>query len=240
MQKVKSAWFTFMAFLARHRAVAVSIVGILAPAFLALFLEAWTNPTSGELLKLWLGLYVPTQLLLVLASLAPIRYAHVALLESMLPSIHAVLKLKETDRVTIHHLRSIKQQTYEQLTNYHPTNIGRGRVFHFTHGIVGKSFMTRREQAYSIPQGKDFVQAMKDDWAFTDDELGRLTKDRQSLFAFPIGYERQHAKAVLFMDSKDPNTFTSGNMQTIAKNIEELFLSQINQLIPSASAKVSL
>ncbi len=229
-QKIANAWFAFLAFLARNRILVVSTFGVLAPAFLAQYLRAITDPTLSTWPKFWLSLYIPAQLLLILASIAPTRYATLALLESILPSVHAVLGLKNTDRVTIHHIRNKKDQTYEQLTNYHPTKIGRGRVFHFTHGIVGKCLTTRSPQAYSVQTGTDFVTAMKRDWSFTEDELGRLTQDRRSFFAFPIGYNGQYAKAILYMDSCDPNTFTIANKETIAKKIEELFLPQLNQL----------
>jgi hypothetical protein len=231
MQRIVSAWFSFLAFLARNRTVVVSTVGVFAPAFLALSLRALTDPSAASLLNLWVALYIPAQLLLVLASVAPARYARVQLLESMLPAIHTVFNLKPTDRVTIHHLRNRNDQTYEQLTNYHTSRIGRGRIFRFHHGIVGQCLTNRTPLVYSVPEGKSFLDAMKEDWSFTENELSRLTQDRNSFFAFPIGYEEEYAKAVLYMDSADRATFTNDKKQEFAQKVEGLFLPLLNQLI---------
>lgn len=235
-ETIVNGWLLFQAFLARNRTLIISTFGVLAPAFLALSLRLLLEPTLQKWLWLSLPIYVLSQVVLILASIAPPRYAKINLLEAMLPSIYHVLQLNDADknhpdRITIHYIRDKKRRTYEQLTNYCSTGLGRGRVFSFTHGIAGQCFPTRTSHSYTIPANMDFDTAMKRDWAFTQEEIVRLTKDRRSFFGFPIGADGEFAKAILYMDSANSGTFTEQNEEDIAEKIKDLFLATLERII---------
>lgn len=231
-QRLLQMWLDTQAVLAEKRTLIICTFGVVAPAFLALSLRAVIEPNVRTWLWVWSPLYLIAQTVLILTGIAPPRYAKITLLETILPSIHRVLQLGENDRITIHHLRDKKYRTYEQLTNYHPTRVGRGRVFSFTHGIVGQCFATPgRAHSYAIPSGVAFVTAMQNDWSFTQDEISHLSQDRQSFFGFPIGTDGEYAKAVLYMDSPDPNTFNQQREAAITEQIDCLFSAQLAQIL---------
>ncbi len=216
-----SLWF-WRARLAVYRFVAT--LGAGASAFLALWLQAPNNSWRFRIFLL-------DQILLILVGSTPTQYARVQLLESMLPSIWRALELRDGDRITIHHLRSGRRERYEQLTDYYPTRIGRGRVYGFAHGIVGQCFkVPSSPHSYSIPPGADFATEMKRRWNFTDDELARLTQDRRSFFTIAIGREGQFARAVFFMDSADPERFSETREAEIVDRIE-LFVPLLEEIV---------
>lgn len=227
MNMIKKVWVQFQTFLAKQRTLVLAICSVSAPTFLTL----WFQP-PGKLAPVWLLIgFLISQVLLVVASITPSRYAKIQLLEIILPSIYKVLELNEPDRITIHHISSRKNEEYEQLTDYHPTKIGRGRVYKFSEGIVGKCFKKKVADAYAIPPEKSFENAMESDWSFTKDQIARLTHDRTSFFVFPIGDDGPYAKAVLYLDSARLDRLTKENVNTLAKKIEELFLPQLQQII---------
>jgi len=150
----------------------------------------------------------------------------------MLPTISAVLNLdQKTDRVTVHHLKSKRLERYEQLTNYYPSNTGKGRVYTFSHGIVGSVFKTREPRLFTIPDGKSFEEAMKGNWGFSEQELARLTRDRRAFYAYPIGTDGAVAKAILYIDSSSATTLTDAEL--LKDNIEKYFLRQLETILRS-------
>ena len=216
--------FTIAHFFATYRAVLIATLGAAASAFLALWLQ------QGSSWR-WLFVFVLTETGLVLVGVTPGQYEKTTLFESILPSVHKVLELKAQDRVTIHYLASKRRQQYEQLTDYYPVASGKGRLFGFAHGIVGQCFSNRQSHSFSIPEGSDFAETMKENWSFSADELVRLTKDRRSFFAFPIGRDGVFARAVLYMDSPDSDTFADGRRQQIAQKIQDLFVPIFEQIV---------
>jgi len=216
--------FNIAHFFATYRTALIASLGAAASALLALWLQSGTRWP-------WLYGFVLTEVLIILVAATPTAYEKTPLLESVLPSIHRILELGGKGRVTIHRLKSKRHQQYEQLTDYYPVRAGKGRVFGFAHGIVGQCFTTAAPHSFSIPEGMDFEETMRENWSFNADELARLTKDRRSFFAFPIGSDGVFAKAVLYMDSPDSRTFPDEKRQEIAVKIRDLFLSILEQIL---------
>ena len=186
---------SFLAFLAQYRIAIVTLLSVISP----LFYGNWIQTKSPWP---WLWLFAVTMLVLLLATLTPERYAQSKLVERLLPAIHRVFDMADTERVTVHILKSRRKERYEQLVDYHPRKYGgRGRSFPFSHGIVGECFKKMGAQWYSILDGETFEQAMARRWNFAPEELGRLRKDRRSFFAIAIGKSSDRAKAVVYLDS---------------------------------------
>jgi hypothetical protein len=169
--------------------------------------------------------------LLLLLSAMPRYYERVQFIEALLPVIHSVLGLRSTARLTVHHVRSIKRQTYEQLVDYFPARSGRGRVFVFTQGITGHAFRTSRSQVYSIPDGKTIAEDHQSRWSFTQDEISRLAQDRRSYYVYPIGNARGFARAVLFCDSADPSEFTADRKEQLDQLLRSIFQPILERLM---------
>jgi len=198
----------------------------IAPVF-ALGLRAYSDPKDTAVP--WAVVFLTLYLVQFLAAISPPHYAKTELLQSILPTLYAVLELHGNDRLTIHHVKSKSRQLYEQITDYEPNRYGKGRVFPFSHGIVGQCFKTLIYHSYSIPPGVTFEAAMKDRWSFTVDELARLPKDRQSFFAYPLGCDGKFARAVLYMDSDRENAFADA--VRIEQKISTLFRRQLELII---------
>jgi hypothetical protein len=201
----------------------------IAPVF-ALGLRAYSNPKDTAVpWALWALAFLALYLVQFLAAVSPPHYGKTALLESILPTIYAVLGLHGNDRMTIHHVKSQRRQLYEQITDYVPMRYGKGRVFPFTHGITGQCFKTATSHAYKIPPDVSFDAAMKKRWPFSVDELARLPKDRRSFFAYPLACDGKAARAVLYMDSDRTDAFDDD--KGFEKKIGELFKRQLELII---------
>jgi len=202
----------------------------------------WSQVSGSGAIDGWLRwaslvVFVASSALTVFLSITPQYYERVKYAASLLPAICDILHLDNTARVAIHHIRSTKSQTYEQVTPYHPTNTGQGRRFVFTQGITGQAFRTRRSQAYSIPNGRSMAEDYSTRWSFTEDEVARLSQDRQSFYAYPIGQVEAFAKVVLYFDSADPRTFTEDGKPVLDSTIERLFLPTLERLFGMEARK---
>ena len=151
----------------------------------------------------------------------------------MQPTIHRLLGLEASERITVHYLKSASRQQYEQLTEYYPQKgkPSRGRTFTFSHGIVGQCFKTIHKMCWAVPDGKKFEEAMQDRWSFSQDELVKLTQDRRSFMVYPLGQKGSYAKAVLYLDSPKTDRFTEANCQNHLGIIENYFLDQLNEAL---------
>jgi hypothetical protein len=185
------------------------------------------------------GVFVLTTAFTVFLSITPHHYERIKYATSILPAICYVLQLDSSTRVTIHHIRSKKAQTYEQITPYYPTNTGQGRQFVFTQGITGQAFRTRLSQAYSIPNGTSLAEDYRRRWSFTNEEISRLSQDRRSFYAYPVGQEGAFAKVVLYFDSANPSTFADEKKMELDSNIEKLFLRTLECLFVTEKAEAS-
>ena len=184
-----------------------------------------------------LSFFVLSTALTVFLSITPQYYERIKYAVSLLPAICHVLQLDGSARVAIHHIRSKKAQTYEQITPYYPTNTGQGRRFVFTQGITGQAFRTRLSQAYSIPDGVPLAEDYRRRWSFTGDEIARLAQDRKSFYAYPIGQEGEFAKVILYFDSADPSTFAPDRKRELDSKIEKLFLPMLERLFATETAE---
>jgi hypothetical protein len=225
--------------LVKYRTPLTAIATSLGAFALAFFFQP---PTQTSLGIKWaiLGVFVGSNVLTVFLSITPQYYERIKLAESLLPAIYETLGLDKTARVTIHHIRSKRTQTYEQITPYYPTNAGQGRRFAFTMGITGQAFRTRQSQAYSIPQGVSLEDDYTRRWSFTKDEIATIRQDRRSFYAYPIGEEGVFAKVILYFDSQDPLTFTLEKKVELDSKIEKLFLPTLERLLTTESRKSSI
>jgi hypothetical protein len=221
--------FRIRAFLADHRTAIAAMFGVFASPFLAQFFRALDSQSAPSIPPwLWLVGFVLSYVVVVVASTSPSQYAKIELLEAMLPTISAVLELDPTtDRLTVHHLKNKRRERYEQLTNYYPTNTGKGRPFSFSHGIVGSVLKTRKPRSYVIQDGVTLEEAMQTDWGFSEEELARLNHESKSFYAYPIGGDGV-AKAVLYIDSK---TTRLANSKALTDKIENYFRRQLEAII---------
>jgi hypothetical protein len=220
--------FALHRFRANHQTVLIASLGAGSSTFLGLWLQSsslhpWISP--------WFYLFLAAQFLMIMVGASSTYYQKSVLLESILPSIHNVLELNDQERVTIHHIKSKKHKSYEQLTDYYPVSAGKGREFGFAHGIVGQCFTNREPHSFAIPASVDFEEAMRENWSFNADELVRLSKDRRSFFAFPIGRDGVFARAVLYMDSPNFETFRDERRQEIVKTIQDLLVPILDQIL---------
>jgi hypothetical protein len=227
--------------LSRNRAVALALLSTLASATVSLALQ----PNQPWRVAYGLGSLVLV-FFIVLTGLTPGRYAAAKLLSSMLPVIHRVLELTDKERLTLHILKSNRRQLYEQLTDYYPSrdSAASGRVFTFSHGIVGQVFKTRQPLCWSVlevvTQGdleskpdECWRKAMNQRWGFDRSELASVTPGRHSFMAYPIGQEGPNARAVLFIDSSDPQRFQKGGCETCHQLIRDIFLAQLEEALRS-------
>jgi hypothetical protein len=219
--------FRVQEFLARNRIVITATLGVFVAPMFAQGLRTYLDPK--ESVWPWAVAFFALYLLQFFAAISPPHYAKAELLQSVLPTIHAVMGLQPTDRVTIHHLKSKRRQLYEQITDYEPNRHGKGRVFPFSHGIVGQCFKTVTWHTYRIPPGITFDAAMKERWSFSVDEFARLPKDRRSFATYPLGSDGKFARAVLYMDSDRPDTFDDAT--ELEKKIATLFRRQLELII---------
>lgn len=216
--------------LLRYRTPLTAASTALGAFALAVFFQPPTQ-TVPWLNWVSLGVFVGSNAITVFLSITPQYYERIKLAESLLPAIYEILGLDETSRVTIHHIRSRRTQTYEQITPYYPTNAGQGRRFPFTQGITGQAFRTRQSQAYSIPSGVSLEADYTNRWSFTRDEIATLRQDRRSFYAYPIGEEGVFAKVVLYFDSQNPSTFTVEKKIELDGKIEKVFLPTLKRLL---------
>lgn len=217
------------AFLARHRTAGVALCSTAASIFFGMFL------LGGEAAVSYLLAFVLSTVLLLFFSESPARYERVALLQTVLPVIHHGLQLGTEERVTIHRVVSKRREVYEQLTNYYPTNVGQGRTFRFSQGIVGQVLKNNEPVSWSIPADTTFEQAMKSRWSYTKDELSRLSQDRRSFFAFPLRNAKGEAIAALFVDSRDPNFFSPEREARTRDQVDKWFRPILELLLTERS-----
>ena len=222
--------------IAQYRVPMTKGVTALGAFALALFFQP---PQSSPPWLKWasLGAFIVLHSFAIFLSTVPqyserVRYATI-----LLPAIYDSLGVDPTTRVTIHHIRSTSKQIYEQITPYYPTSTGQGRRFVFTQGITGQAFRTRRSHIYIIPADTLLQEDYLTRWSFTDDEIGRLTQDRRSFYAYPIGQEGGFAKAVLYFDSADSKTFTANRKNDLDDKIARLFLPILETLIGTDSPR---
>ena len=222
-------WTGLLGVLSRHRAVSIAILSTIGSALAGL---AFQNGSVA------LGLGALCLIFLIaLTGAIPDRYGAADLVQFSLPAIFRVLGLNEqTDRIAVHHLRSVRSRQYEQLTDYYPDGgrRTRGRVFSFDQGIVGKAFKNRALRSYVVPSGKTTAEAMVEDWSFSPEEVARLDQSRHSYWAFPIGQEGPYPKAVLYMDSADPARFDATGSKRAAEMVETVFLPQLIEALRTA------
>lgn len=223
---LRYVWTRTLGLVVRHTAIVLAILSALASA------AAGFTTQSGAHLLGWVMLS-GIIFLIVLAGVAPSRYAAEPMLAYMQPTIHRLLGLEPSERITVHHLKSSTRQQYEQLTEYYPQQQrhSRGRTFTFSHGIVGQCFKTIHKLCWAVPNGKSFDEAMIERWSFSQDELVKLTQDRRSFMVYPLGQEGSFAKAVVYLDSPKPDRFTEANCQTLCETIEKYFLDQLNEAL---------
>lgn len=239
---IRVAWTSVRGGLARHRAVALALLSTIASATVSLALQPRdaTHVTHHgyDLASLVLVF------LILLTGLTPPRYGAAELVAFMLPAIHRVLGLSNAERLTIHLLISERRQKYEQLTDYYPPQerSTRGRVFTFSHGIVGHVFKTNtplcwsvlevvsEQQLHDTPE-ESWKCAMNTRWGFDEPELARVTHGRHSFLAYPIGQVGPHARAVLFFDSPDPLRFRGRRLDADRDLLDTVFLQQLKEAL---------
>lgn len=165
------------------------------------------------------------------------RFAKAQLISYMLPGIYREFGLKGRDRITVHFLvQRLSGPKYQQLTNYYPAQLepGQDRVFPISYGIVAQAFQTVKPQTWRIPPDKDFYEAMTERWTIDKVQLATLDSSRRSHLAYPIGRQGVLARAVLYMDSQDPDRFTDAKKADYCRQVEENFLPQLTEVLRSA------
>lgn len=230
----KNTYFDLQLFLVQNRTLITVLTTSFSSLSLGLFLLA-PFPEIDNMHWLFLAGFILSNALLVVASVTPKYYERLKFIEELFPIIHSFLKLDESSRVTIHHIRNNKNQLFEQVTNYYPTSTGKGRLFNFTQGITGQAFKTRKPQCYSIEAQVPLRTDYQDRWSFTQEEISRLAQDRRSFLAIPIGLDGEYAKAVLYMDSGIPGMFAVENQSQFVESINEYFMPLLNKLLDSDS-----
>ncbi len=219
-------WTRLLGLVVRQRAIVLALLTVVASVA-----AGFATQSSGYILG-WVVLST-VMFFIVLAGVAPSRYAAEPMLAYMQPTIHRLLALEQSERITVHYLNSAARQQYEQLTEYYPqpSRPSRGRTFAFSHGIVGQCFKTIHKMCWAVPDGKTFEQAMIDRWSFSQDELVKLTQDRRSFMVYPLGQEGSFAKAVLYLDSPRSDRFTEPTCHGYCETIEKYFLDQLNEAL---------
>ncbi len=232
-------WSSLLRLIARNRAVSLAILSAIASALIGLSLtwhDASQTSTGGPPF-LALAAIAVAMALIVLAGAVPAEYEAAERLDLLLPVIYHVLDLRESDRLTIHRLRTFSSRGYEQITEYYPSpqRHTQGRVFPMSHGIVAQCFSHPGHPVtpWSIPDGQTFEHAMSDRWMFTDDETRRLSQDRRSFLAYPIGQHGSYAAAVLYLDSSDPSRFAGPAGADTLDKITRLFDKPLSNALKS-------
>ena len=223
---IRSAWVVLLTQVARHRAIVLALLTTVASAILGLAITSQLGPWGLPLSSVSMGL-------IVLAGAVPHRYEAAERVATLLPVIHKVLGLQESDRIALHHLRAFPSLRYEQITNYYPAqrNRTRGRTFPLSHGIVAKAFQNIEATHWEIPAGEEFAEAMRKEWMFNREQVARLTPDRRSFLAVPILEQGPYAKAVLYLDSDRAETFADGRGDEIADQIKGIFLDHLAEIL---------
>jgi hypothetical protein len=226
MRRLRATWSGLLSLLVRQKTIVVALLSVLASVAGTLTAQEGTRILGWGALPIII-------FLIVLVGAVPSRYAAEPMLAYMLPTIHRLLELERSERITVHYLKSAADQQYEQLTEYYPKpeTSSRGRTFTFTHGIVGQCFNTIQKRCWAVPEGKSFEQAMVDRWSFNKEQLARLTQDRRSFMVYPLGQEGVYARAVLYLDSDKPDRFTEAKCGEYCAAIEEYFLAQLNEAL---------
>jgi hypothetical protein len=221
-------WSSLLRVIARNRAVTLALLSAVASVLMGLAVT-WhdTSSTGGGVPVLPLVGFAIAVLLIVLAGAVPAEYEAATRLEWLLQVMHDVLGLGPSERLTVHRLHSFPVRGYEQLTEYHPRpprKHTQGRTFPLSHGIVAQCFNhPGHPTAWAVPAGQSFEEAMMARWLFNEEEARRLTSDRRSFLAYPIGQEGAYASAVLYADSPDPARFDGAAGDAAIARIRELF-----------------
>jgi hypothetical protein len=221
-------WSGLLRFVARHRAVSLAILSAVASVLLGLAVTEATRPESAA--WTWWLLGGAAVGLIVLAGAVPSEYVAAERLDFILPVIHKVLNLAPEDRLTVHRVRSLPRRGYEQITEYYPPQRKRtrGRTFGLNHGIVAHVLAHPGEpDAWDVPDDQSFEEAMLRRWSFNPAEMRSLTPDRKSFLAYPIGQDREWARAVLYIDSPRAETFRGAAGQAAIERIRDTFDAQL-------------
>lgn len=223
----------------RHRPIVLALFSTIASAFVSLSLQTGEHQTAYRIASLVLVFLV------LFTGLTPSRFAAANLMSFMLPAIHHALSLAPDERITVHLLISGRREKYEQLTDYYPNATGartRGRVFTFSHGIVGQVFKTHQPLCWSVLEvvtkaelaanaSDSWKRAMTTRWGFDAAEMALLTPNRRSFLAHPIGQEGHHARAVLFVDSPNEDRFQQGRCNAEQDLIRTIFVPQLSEAL---------
>jgi len=226
-----AVWTGPIAFLARHRPTVMALLSLFVGTTSSL---AIVHPASNW--PFLLGAAVGIVLIVYVGQIDS-RFARAQLVAFMLPAIHRVLELGIGDRITVHFMiQGLRGPRYQQLTDYFPQqmNPGQGRVFPISYGIAAQALQTVTPQCWTIPPGKDFGAAMIERWTMDKVQLATLNSSRRSFLAYPIGQQGVLARAVLYMDSDDPNRFTDNSKDTYYRKIREIFLPQLTEALRTA------
>jgi hypothetical protein len=84
------------------------------------------------------------------------------------------------------------------------------RVFDSRCGVIGRALEQKKPQAFVRKNNNYqlFVQELKQNWQYTEDDAKKLRHDRCSSFAVPIfGVDSQHVVGVVYFDSDDKKFF---------------------------------
>src|SRR5437016_3722150 len=103
---LRYAWTLTLGLVVRQKAIVLALLSVLASVAAGLATQ------SGAHLLGWVMLSVII-FLIVFAGVAPPRYAAELMLAYMQPTIHRLLALEPSERITVHHLKSATRQQYE-------------------------------------------------------------------------------------------------------------------------------
>jgi putative methionine-R-sulfoxide reductase with GAF domain len=96
---------------------------------------------------------------------------------------------------------------------------GSGRRFSIRSGIIGRA--AREKTPYASSRTSDdhaaFIEEMKREWSYTEQDALTLTHDRQAWMAVPIFGKTGSVVAVVYLDSKQRNAFDKP-AQTVVLN----------------------
>lgn len=251
-------WSGLLRWIARNRAVALALLSAFASVLIGLAVtwkdasQVASTSSGGGLSPLVTIIVVAgAVLLMLLAGAVPPEYAAAERFDYLLPVMHHVLGLTKGDRMAVHRLHRFPSLGYEQITDYYdgpPTKRAResqgepddqkplkhsvGRRFSISHGIVAQSLSHPGHPiAWAVPSDQKFSEAMIDRWFFTEEEAARITPDRRSFLAFPIGRDGEYAKAVLYADSANAATFGEPAGKEAIARINDLFEGALNNAL---------
>ncbi len=118
-------------------------------------------------------------------------------------------------RVTMHRVvpPSISDKDAEELEQLLPyiggEGKGAGRKFSIRSGIIGKAAREKSPFAFSR-QNDDheaFIEELKSNWAYTEEDARKLKSDRKSWMAVPIFGENNAVVGVVYLDSNEKDFF---------------------------------